>query len=301
MKLNREILRNIVKYILTICAIAVASVTLFNLYEYYTYTPQTRDGKIRADTVPLAADVSGRVETVAVHDNQAVARGEVLFTVDRERLRNAVQQAEAALTTARVTWRAASRESARYDSLAEVVSSQQIADRRSASEEARARYAQAVANLDLAKINLERSTVRAPVNGVVTNFSLRPGAYATAGQPVMTLIDTDSFYVAGYFEETKLSAIHPGAPVTIHVMGERRPLRGHVEGPSAGIDDRERTTAPGTLLANVNPTFSWVRLAQRIPVRIAIDHTPKSIALIAGRTVSVSLDSATENAFPMVR
>ena len=139
---------------------------------------------------------------------------------------------------------------------------------------------------------LERADVRAPVNGVVTNFSLRPGAYASAGQPVMALIDRDSFYVAGYFEETKLAHIHTGAKVTIHVMGESRVLRGHVEGMSAGIDDRERTTASGTLLANVNPTFNWVRLAQRVPVRIAIDQVPDGFDLIAGRTVTVTLVGA---------
>ena len=98
--------------------------------------------------------------------------------------------------------------------------------------------------------------------------------------------------MAGYCEDTKLSHIHPCARVTTRVMGEDRPLSGHVEGRSAGIDDRERTTASGTLLANVNPTFSWVRLAQRVPVRIAIDKVPPGIDLIAGRTVTVSLDSA---------
>ncbi|WP_244309699.1 efflux RND transporter periplasmic adaptor subunit [Sphingobium fuliginis] len=242
--------------------------------------------------VPLAADVSGRVEQVHVRDNQVVKRGELLFTIDHVRLRNALQQAEAAVATARATLSAAERENHRYQGLADIVSGQQRDDRRSAAEEARARFSQAIADRDLARINLERAEVRAPVNGIVTNFSLRPGAYATAGSPVMALVDSDSYYVAGYFEETKLSHIHPGARVIIRVMGEDRPLAGHVEGRSAGIDDRERTTASGTLLANVNPTFSWVRLAQRVPVRIAIDKVPSGIDLIAGRTVTVSLDGA---------
>ena len=247
---------------------------------------------MRADVVPLAADVSGRVEQVHVRDNQVVRRGDILFTIDHVRLRNALDQAEAAVATARATLSAAEREDRRYRELADIVSSQQRDDRRSTAEEARASYAQAIANRDLARINLERAEVRAPVNGIVTNFSLRPGAYATAGQPVMALVDSDSYYVAGYFEETKLSRVHSGARATIRVMGEDRPLFGHVEGRSAGIDDRERTTAAGTLLANVNPTFSWVRLAQRVPVRIAIDEVPAGIDLIAGRTVTVTLDGA---------
>ncbi len=295
MTLDRDTLLRLLKPLLTLLVVGAGVFVFWHLYNYYSYAPQTRDGKIRADVVPLAADVSGRVEQVHVRDNQVVRRGDILFTIDHVRLRNAVEQAEAAVATARATLNAAERENRRYQALSDIVSGQQRDDRRSTAEEARARYAQAIADRDLARINLARAEVRAPVNGIVTNFSLRPGAYAATGQPVMTLVDSDSYYVAGYFEETKLSHIRPGVRVTIRVMGEDRPLSGHVEGRSAGIDDRERTTASGTLLANVNPTFSWVRLAQRIPVRIAIDKVPPGIDLIAGRTVTVTLNGA-ENA-----
>ncbi|OYW88972.1 MAG: efflux transporter periplasmic adaptor subunit [Sphingobium sp. 32-64-5] len=290
MTFDRDMLLRLLKPVLTLLLAGLAALVLWHFYAYYTYAPQTRDGKIRADVVPLAADVSGRVEQVHVRDNQVVRRGDVLFVIDHVRLRNALEQAEAAVATARATLSAADREDHRYRALADIVSDQQRDDRRSTAEEARARYAQAIADRNLARINLERAEVRAPVNGVVTNFSLRPGAYATAGQPVMALVDSDSYYIAGYFEETKLSHVQSGARATIWVMGEDRPLSGHVEGRSAGIDDRERTTASGALLANVNPTFSWVRLAQRVPVRIAIDKVPPGIDLIAGRTVTVTLD-----------
>jgi RND family efflux transporter MFP subunit len=288
----RKALPRIATFALTTALAVLAALVLWHLYSYYTYSPQTRDGKIRADVVPLAADVSGRVEAVYVHDDQPVQRGQLLFRIDRARLANALEQTEAAVATAQATLNAAEREDRRYRALAGVVPQQQRDDRRSAAEQARAKFKQASADRDLARINLERADVRAPVNGVITNFSLRPGAYASAGQPVMALIDRDSFYVAGYFEETKLSRIHAGAKVTIHVMGETRPLGGHVVGMSAGIDDRERSTASGTLLANVNPTFNWVRLAQRVPVRIAIDRVPDGFDLIAGRTVTVTLDGA---------
>uniref|UniRef100_UPI0035CC3BBC efflux RND transporter periplasmic adaptor subunit n=1 Tax=uncultured Sphingomonas sp. TaxID=158754 RepID=UPI0035CC3BBC len=280
------------KVALTILVALLAAAVLWQLYAYYTYAPQTRDGKIEADVVPLAADVSGRVTAVYVHDNQVVKRGAVLFLVDRERLANALERADAAVGTARATMAAAEREDRRYRSLVGVVSLQDIDTRRSTAEQARASYAQTIADRDLARINLDRSTVRSPVNGTVTNFSLRPGAYATASVPVMAIVDSDSFYIAGYFEETKLPRIHDGARVTARVMGEARSILGHVTGLSAGIDDRERTTAAGTLLANVNPTFSWVRLAQRVPVRIAIDRVPPGMALIAGRTVTVSVDGS---------
>lgn len=274
----------------TVLLALLASWTLWQLYAYYTYAPQTRDGRLRADTIPLAADVSGRVEAVLVHDNEVVKRGQTLFVIDTARLTNDLAEADAAVATAQAQLASAQREDKRYRTLADVVAPQEVDIRRSAVEEARARHAQALASRERARINLERAKVVAPVNGIVTNFSLRPGAYATAGQPVMALLDRDSFYVSGYFEETKLARMHAGMRAWVRIMGEDRPLRGHVEGVSAGIEDRERTTAPGTLLANVNPTFSWIRLAQRVPVRIALDEVPPGVTLVAGRTATVLLE-----------
>jgi len=294
MILTRQRAIQTLKVLLTLALALLGALVLWHLYDYYTYAPQTRDGKIGADVVPLASDVSGQVTAVYVRDNEVVKKGQLLFLVDRERLANALARADAAVGTARANMMAAEREDRLYRRLAGVVSGQDIDTRRSAAEEARAAYSQALADRDLARINLQRAEVRAPVNGVITNFSLRPGTYATASQPVMAIVDSDSFYVAGYFEETKLAHIRDGAPVTIRVMGENRPIKGHVAGLAAGIDDRERTTASGTLLANVNPTFSWVRLAQRVPVRIAIDRVPPGLTLIAGRTVTVTLDGASD-------
>lgn len=294
MILTRQNSAQALKVLLTLALACLGALVLWQLYNYYTYAPQTRDGKIRADVVPMASDVSGQVTAVYVHDNQVVRKGQRLFLVDRERLANALTRADAAVGTARASMTAAEREDRRYRGLVGVVASQEIDTRRSNAESARAAYAQALADRDLARINLKRAEVRAPVNGNITNFSLRPGSYATASQPVMAIVDSDSFYVAGYFEETKLNQIHPGSHVTVRVMGDDRPLIGHVVGLAAGIDDRERTTAAGTLLANVNPTFSWVRLAQRVPVRVAIDRIPHGLTLIAGRTVTVTLDGAND-------
>ena len=153
---------------------------------------------------------------------------------------------------------------------------------------AQAAYDQAVADLALARLNLERSEVRASVNGVVTNMELRPGTYLTPGKGVMALLDSDTLHVEGYFEETKLQRIHVGDAVNVRLMGSDHVLRGKVESVAAGIEDRDRSSG-ATLLANVNPTFNWVRLAQRVPVRIALDRADERNELVAGATATVEV------------
>jgi multidrug resistance efflux pump len=163
------------------------------------------------------------------------------------------------------------------------------------AEEGQSKVDQLVAQLnsarvarDLAQLNLERTTVRAPVNGVVTNVELQPGDYGNAGRQVLALVATDSTHVDGYFEETKLPRIRVGDRAVVHIMGIPTGLPGQVESIAAGIEDRERA-ASSTDLANVNPSFSWVRLAQRIPVRIKLDAPTGDVRLITGRTVTVSI------------
>ncbi|MCO8310962.1 efflux RND transporter periplasmic adaptor subunit [Pseudomonas mandelii] len=287
----RQYSASMLKVLLTFIMATMAAVVLWYLYAYYTYAPQTRDGKVRVDVVPLASDVSGRIEEVRVHDNQPVRRGDVLFIVDQVRLANDVKASEANFAMAQAQFKAAERESRRYRALQGVASQQERDNRETVLEQARALVSQALAELERTRIDYSRAVVRSPVNGIVTNLSLRPGAYAMTGQPVMALVDSDSYYVAGYFEETKLARMQVGMSVSVRLMGESRTLHGHVEGFAAGIEDRERVTVSGSLLANVNPTFSWVRLAQRVPIRIALDEIPQGIALVAGRTATVSLDS----------
>lgn len=271
---------------------AVAGILLWQLYNYYTYVPQTRDGRVRADVVPISSDISGRVHAVFVHDNQQVHKGDLLFSIDKARFKAAVAQAQADLADAKIQRDAAIREYNRYKSLDEnVVPARDKDTHRSDADAAKVQCVRMQSNLDLARINLSRTDVYAPVNGIVTNFTLRKGIYAATGKPVMTLVDTDSFYIVGYFEETKLQNIHTGMTAQVHVMGEAGKITGHVTGLSAGIEDRDVSTATTTLLPNVNPTFKWVRLAQRIPVRIAIDKAPADLVLVAGRTVSIRLET----------
>jgi multidrug resistance efflux pump len=271
----------------TLAAVAVAGLVAWQLWTYYMDEPWTRDGRLRADVVGVAPDVAGIVAEVLVHDNQAVRKGDVLFRIDRERAALAVRQAEAVVASRRATLEEAQRERSRYAQLGKEAASQQKREQtEAAAEEAEATYRQAVADRALAELNLARTEVTAPVNGTVTNFALRPGDYVSAGQAVAALVDADTFHVDGYFEETKLPRIRIGAPVTIRLMGESAPLQGHVESIAAGIEDRERAVGGG-LLPNVNPTFSWVRLAQRVPVRIALDEVPEGVRLLTGRTATV--------------
>lgn len=275
------------RFAVTAVAVGVAAVIGWQLWIYYLEAPWTRDGRVRADVVQLAADVSGLVSNVAVHDNQAVKQGQVLFRIDPVRFELALRDAQANVDSKLAALQEAERETARYDRLnALSVSEEQQQQRSSAAAEAQAAYQQALASRDLAALNLARSQVRAPVNGFVTNFDMRPGDFVDAGKPLFALIDSDSFHVDGYFEETKLPRISIGDPARVYVVGDSSVIGGHVESIAGGIADRERQGSTD-LLANVNPTFSWVRLAQRVPVRIALDHVPAGVRLVSGRTATV--------------
>jgi multidrug resistance efflux pump len=273
----------------TAVGVAVAAVVGWQLWIYYMDSPWTRDGKVRADVVQVAADVSGLVAKVLVHDNQRVRQGEVLFQIDPVRFQLALQQAEANVSSKEAAAQEAIREMNRYQALTTLsISTEQQQQRVAAATEAGAAYQQAVADRDVARLNLERSEVRASVNGFITNFTMRPGDYVDAGKPVFALVDSDSFHVDAYFEETKLPLMRVGDPVRVHLMGEATIINGHVESIASGIADRE-IQGSSDLLANVNPTFSWVRLAQRVPVRIALDHVPNDTLLVTGRTATVEV------------
>jgi multidrug resistance efflux pump len=259
------------------------------LWIHYNEDPWTRDGRLRADVVEVSPDVDGLVTEVRVKDGQVVRAGEVLVVLDRVRYELAARQAEAAVAADVAALMQARRENRRNRALGTLVTTEQGEEGASKVAELTAQLQGAQVERDLARLNLERTTVRATVNGVVTNLELQPGDYASAGHQVLAIIDTDAIYVDGYFEETKLPLIRVGDRATVHLMGVSSILRGHVETIAAGIDDRERN-ASGDDLANVNPTFSWVRLAQRIPVRIELDHIPPGIRLIAGRTATVVID-----------
>ena len=287
--------QTLARFAATAAAALCAAVVGWRLWDYYMESPWTRDGRVRADVVAVAADVSGLVSEVAVRDNQPVEKGQLLFRIDSERPKLALRQAEAILAERKAARDQAGREAARYQALAGAAAApeQKQEQAQAAYDEADAAYRQALADRDLAQLNLARVAVFASVNGVVANLSLRPGEYVAAGQGVLALVDADSLRVEGYFEETKLARIHVGDPVVVRLMGDGRALAGRVESIAAGVADRERSEARGGL-ADVNPTFNWVRLAQRIPVRVALDPPPPGVALVAGRTATVTVRPAAD-------
>ena len=282
-------LRQTGRVAVTLAVVVLAGFAGWQLWRFYMEAPWTRDGRIRAEVVGIAPDVSGLVQEVLVRDNQDVRRGEVLFRIDPDRFALALQQAEAVLSSRHASLLQAQREQQRYTRLDQsAVSIQRQEQAVTDAQVAEAAWRQAMVERDIAQLNLERSAVKAPVNGFVTNLELRPGDYLSAGRAALALVDSDSFHIAGYFEETKLPRIRPGDRATARVMGEAGLIEGHVESIAAGITDRERG-ASENLLANVNPTFSWVRLAQRVPVRIAIDRVPEGLRLLSGRTATVTV------------
>lgn len=277
------------RIVLTAAAVAAAGLSARSLWGYYTEAPWTRDGRIRADIVTVAPDVAGLVNEVLVRDNQKVRKGDTLFTIDRSRFKLAEEQARALVDSRRAMLTRARQDLNRYAALSDAATSSQKREQATMDADvAAAQYQQALTSLEQTRLDLERSVVRAPVDGVVTNFSLQPGQYAATGKAVAALVATASLHVDGYFEETRLPRIHVGDRATIRLMGESCPLSGHVDSIAAGIEDRERGDS-ASLLANINPTFSWVRLAQRIPVRITIDDAPSQVRLIVGRTATVEI------------
>ncbi|TWB11820.1 RND family efflux transporter MFP subunit [Nitrospirillum amazonense] len=285
----RSFITALTRLAVTLVVVAIAALVGWRFWIYYMEEPWTRDGRVRADIVGVTPDVSGLVDEVLVHDNQTVTKGQVLFRIDRARFTLALQQADAAVAAKKANFDELVLERNRYQSLsASAVSREKQEQTVAAAKQAEAIYLQAVADRNVAKLNLDRTEVMATVNGYITNFDLRPGDYVTAGKAVTALVDSDSLHVQGYFEETKLGRIHVGDPVTVRLMGDPRSFSGHVESVAAAIEDRERTDG-SNLLANVNPTFSWVRLAQRIPVRVVLDNPPPDLRLIPGRTATVAV------------
>jgi RND family efflux transporter MFP subunit len=273
---------------LTLVVVAVAVFAGLRLWTHFQRDPWTRDGRVRADVVQVAPDVSGLVTQVQVANDQTIRQGQVLFLVDRDRYALALRQADATVAADRAALAQDRRELARNLSLGDLVAREQLEESRARVEQAEAALAQATAARDVAALNLQRTVVRAPVDGYLSDLTLRNGDYVSAGKPALALIDGRSFRVEGYFEETKLPALRIGQPVRVKIMGEPMTLRGHIASIAPGIEDRDRTSG-ANLLPSVTPTFSWVRLAQRIPVRVALDETPPDVRLISGRTATVEV------------
>ncbi len=267
----------------------------------YVAPPWTRDGTVRAYVVTMAPEISGRITKLAVTDNQFVHKGDLLIEIESTDYAIAVDNAQANLDQARETAANKQAEAKRRLQLTTLTTSEE--ERQTYLTSARTAefaVAQALATLAQAKVNLERTRIVSPVNGYVTNLQAREGDYAVTGQRDISLVDADSFWVDGYFEETSLHAIHDGDAAHVHLMGWHDVIDGHVSGVARGIVVAN-ATADASGLASVNPVFTWIRLAQRIPVHIAIDSVPAGLRLVAGQTASVEIvkhDAAPANRSP---
>ncbi len=278
------------RYLVTGGTALVAFVLACALWWHYMRSPWTRDGRVRAEVVNIAAEISGKVIELKVVDNQMVHKGDVLFTIEPVDYRLTLAQAEASVQSRLVDRDIAEQDSERREKVGvEAVSAEERNTSRSNASVAEANYQSALATRDQARVNLERTTVRSPVNGYVTNLTLRVGDYATPGQTKLTLVDSDSFWIVGYFEETKLPRIHEGDYAHVRLMGWGPEIAGHVQSVSRAIADTNNN-ANSEGLADVSPIFTWVRLAQRLPVRIQIDHVPDEIKISAGQTCTIVLE-----------
>lgn len=281
----------------TLLVLALAIWIGRTLWVHYMNTPWTRDGRVRADIINVAADVNGYVVNVPVKDNQLVKKGDVLLEIDPEHYELAVKQAQSLVASRKATWemrKVNARRRADMDNL--VISKENRDDAGNIADSALADYQHALAQLDSAMLNLKRTKVLATVDGYVTNLNVHRGDYARVGDPKMAVIDKDSFWVYGFFEETKLPHIRVGDKADLQMMSGEV-LKGHVESISRGIYDRDNPESR-ELVADVNPTFNWVRLAQRVPVRIHIDEIPDGFLLAAGTTCTVIVQQDDVDAHP---
>jgi RND family efflux transporter MFP subunit len=256
------------------------------LWIQYMETPWTRDGRVRADIINVAADVTGTVVDVPVRDNQQVHKGDLLMQIDPEHYQLAVKKAEAQVASRKATWEMRKLNASRRANMDNmVISTENRDDASNIATSAQADYQLAQAELEAAQLNLKRTKVLSAVDGYVTNLNVHKGDYARIGEAKMAVVDMNSFWVYGFFEETKLPHVRVGDPADMQMMSGEL-VKGHVESIARGIYDRDNPESR-ELVADVNPTFNWVRLAQRVPVRIHLDQVPDGLVLSAGMTCTV--------------
>jgi multidrug resistance efflux pump len=277
--------------LITFGTVAVAASLVWAMWEAYMAAPWTRDGTMRVYVVTMAPEVTGRIVKLPVADNQFVNKGDELFEIDPADYRIALEQAQAQAQRDTAALDYARADQRRKATLAKegwtpIEIYQQTTSKLRQSEAVVALDQAAIAK---AQLDLSRTVIRSPVNGYVTNLLAQLGDYANVGQKIISVVDADSFWIDGYFEESSLGRIHEGDAATVKLMGYSQVVRGHVSGVARGINvPNAQPDQAG--LASVNPIFTWVRLAQRVPVRIHIDQVPDGVRLVAGMTATAQID-----------
>lgn len=278
-----------IKFAITFFIVVIAIFLALKLWHNYMNNPWTRDGRIRADTIMISPDVSGLVEKVYVKDNQLVKKGELIFQIDKKRFLEDVAKYATLFEIQKSEYQMKKKQfDRRFKVNNDVISKEEHETATYQLEIAKANYDKALVELNIAKLNLERSSVKASEDGWVTNLVLKNGDYINKGENSLALIINNSFWIYGYFEEHKIPLIKEGDIANIQPLGTDFIIKGHVESIANGITDRDNDFGK-RLLANVNPSFTWVRLAQRIPVRIHIDEVPEGFILRAGVTCTIKI------------
>jgi multidrug resistance efflux pump len=273
----------------TVTLFVVALLSASVIWDYYVTSPWTRDGRVRVQVASIAPQVSGQITRVDVVDNQYVHKGDVLYVIDPFDFKNALDQSRAQLVIKaadlQVKQVQARRRQALSDLAATVEEKQLMAGSAAQAEGA---FQAAQAQVSQAEINLHRTEVRSPVNGHVTNLLMRVGDYARASMTNVSIIDSDSYWIDGYFEETKMAHICVGDVAEARLLGYDNPVVGRIDSITRGIS--VSNASPSTQgLPSVDPVYTWVRLAQRVPVRLKITHVPEGVRLVSGLTATVTV------------
>ena len=284
--------RTMLKTVATLLILTIAVLAALIIWDFYVAAPWTRDGSVRVQVASVAPQVSGQITEIRVVDNQFVHRGDVLYVIDPFDFQVALDTKKAQRRQRAADVQVKRVQAERRAHLTDLATTPEEQQQYAGSAtQAQAAFDAAQAEVDQADINLQRTQVRSPVNGYVTNLLLRVGDYAVAGTTNISVIDADSYWIDGYFEETKMAHICIGDRAEAKLMGYRDPIVGQVETVTRGIS--VSNAAPSTQgLPNVNPVYTWVRLAQRVPVRIRITHVPAGVPLVSGLTVTVTIRGA---------
>ncbi|MEH6398939.1 MULTISPECIES: p-hydroxybenzoic acid efflux pump subunit AaeA [Pantoea] len=300
----KALIRKIARYAITILLVIIAVVIIFRAWVFYTESPWTRDARFAADVVAISPDVTGLITEVPVHDNQLVKKGDTLFVVDRPRYQKALDQAQADVEYYQALVSEKRREAGRRNQLGtSAMSREAIEQSNNDLQTSEHQLAKSVATRDLANIDLERTTVKAPSDGWVTNLNVYQGEFITRGSVAVALVQQHSFYVLAYLEETKLHGVEKGFRAEVTPLGSNIVLRGTVDSVAAGVTNSS-SSVDSKGMATVDSNLEWVRLAQRVPVRIRLDQQPGN-RFPAGTTATVVItgqaDRQPEQVSPMVR
>ncbi len=280
-------LNNSFRIAVTIITVLFAIIFCWIAYNNYIANPWTRDGVVEAQVLQIAPRVSGPIITTTLKDNQAIKKDQLLFEIDPQPFKVAVNEAQASLYKAQAKEQELKLEAERRQKIPTAITVEQLTQATSKYKVAKAEVVVAQSNLEQAKLNLSYTKVYAPVSGYITNLNIDQGTYVTAGKPILALVDKNSYWVYGYFKETLLSRIQVGdqAIVTLMAYPDSK-IKGRVISFSRGIARSDDQTATN-LLPEVSATFDWIRLAQRVPIRIHLTQVPKNVQLILGTTASV--------------